>query len=66
MIVEMNSEAAAVPSCISPIVRERDILNAIAEHLGQEPTEEMIFAHVSKVLIEKDGIRVIGIEAKAA
>lgn len=61
-----NGEGKAKLRCTSPIVRETDILNAIAEHLGQEPAEGMILAHVSKILIGKDGIRVIGIKEEAA
>lgn len=52
--------------CTSPIVRETDILNALAEYLGQAFTEEMVLAHVCRVLIGKDGIRVIGIKEEVA
>ncbi|MBR3928259.1 MAG: recombinase family protein [Clostridia bacterium] len=61
-----DSKAGIALGCRSPIVRETDILNAIAEYLGREPTEEIVLAHVSKVLIGKEGIRVIGVKKKVA
>lgn len=54
------------PRCTSPIARETQILKAIAEFLKEEPTKETVAARISKVLIGKEGIVVIGIKEKAA
>ena len=52
--------------CASPIVRETAIMNAIAEYLGQDPTEEMILAHISEILISQEGIKIVGSKEDAA
>lgn len=61
-ICKHRMHAADIPGslrCNAPIVREQAILDAITEQLHQRPTEATVISHIAKVLIGKEGIRIL-------